>query len=122
MKAFFGRGRYEVARDLFELRVGRCERVGTGGIAIVQTLLADRIGHVQVMQLVRDTGALEEALASFRRAVDLQPEYEDAARGLGEVLMDAGKHREGLEALANASGVIRFDVGAGVTVGHGELF
>jgi len=78
--------------------------------------------HKNLGVALRDTGALEEALASFRRAVDLKPEYEDAARGLGEVLMDAGKHREGLEALANASGVIRFDVGAGVTVGHGELF
>jgi len=65
-------------------------------------------------------GKAEESLIHFRRALDLKPGYEDAARGIGEVYLETGRHAEGLAAMEKAFGMIRFDLGAGITVRGGD--
>ena len=70
--------------------------------------------------VLRDRGETEKALASFRRALDIAPGYEEAVKGIGEVLMEVGRRAEGLEVLANTFGVIRFEAGAGVSVKYGD--
>mgnify|MGYP002831108307 CR=1 FL=1 len=66
--------------------------------------------------IYRDKGDTAESLASFRRALELQPGFEDAARGVAEVLLETGSHADGLAALRNVFGMIRFDVQTGVSV------
>jgi tetratricopeptide (TPR) repeat protein len=70
--------------------------------------------------VLRDRGEAEKALASFRRALDIARGYEEAVEGIGEVLMEVGRHAEELKVLANTFGVIRFEAGAGVSVKYGD--
>ena len=72
--------------------------------------------HQNMAVVLRDRVETEKALASFRRALDIAPGDEEAVKGIGEVLMEVGRYAEGLEALANTFGVIRFEAGAGVSV------
>lgn len=48
--------------------------------------------------------------------LELQPGFEDAARGVAEVLLETGSHADGLAGLRNVFGMIRFDVETGVSV------
>ena len=75
--------------------------------------------HRNLAVVYRDRGDTDAALAAFRRALDLNPEYHDAAQGIGEVLLETGRHAEGLEVLSKAFGVIRFDARSGVSVQSG---
>jgi len=75
--------------------------------------------HRNLAVVYRDRGDTDAALAAFRRALDLNPEYHDAAQGIGEVLLETGRHAEGLAVLSNAFGVIRFEAGSGVSVHSG---
>jgi hypothetical protein len=55
---------------------------------------------------------LDDALASYNQARDLNPSFIDQQRDLGMVLgiaqLSAGQHREGLATLRNVMGVIEF--------------
>ena len=57
---------------------------------------------------LQQLGKLEEAVASYRRALDLKPDFAKARYGLGSVYLDLGQHKEGLKCEQEGHGVIEF--------------
>ena len=53
------------------------------------------------LELLRQ-GRLDEAASTFRKALDLRPEYPEALYNLGAVLVKRGRVEEGIEALEKA--------------------
>ena len=92
----------------------------------LETNPGDARSHRNLAVILRDRGApgdADAAIICFRRALEIAPDDEDAAMGVGEVLLEQGQHAKGLNALANVFGVICFDAGAkggaGVSVRYG---
>ena len=59
---------------------------------------------------------LDLALESFNNAAHLRENFDLAISGQGQILMAKGLHKEGLEKLKSADGVIRFDLESGMTI------
>ena len=57
---------------------------------------------------LKDLGRLDEAIASYRKAIDIKPDLVEANNNLGDALLNAGKHKEGLKYRVKADGVIEF--------------
>jgi len=67
-----------------------------------------------------DPDHYEKALASARRALEINPGDEEAMRLAGDALLYLGNHNEALKMLSAVSGVICFEPGVGVSIRRGE--
>jgi len=72
--------------------------------------------HYNLGVTLKELGRLEEAEASYRKAIFLKNDYNPAIAGLGKVLMKKGQHKEGLANLRRGDGVIFFNFENGVTI------
>lgn len=72
----------------------------SGFPAVVANKLAN--AHRSLGELYRAAGALEEAIAQFRRALDLRPRFADIRLVLGRTLIDAGRYDDAAHALDGA--------------------
>ncbi len=73
-------------------------RQGAGGLpAAVAGELANQ--HAALGEVYAEIGALEEAIAQFRRAVELGPRFADLRHRLARLLLDAGRALEAREEL-----------------------
>ena len=80
-----------------------------GGVLGFQVYAAGRVALEQL-------GRLDEAVDSFRKALELNPDYAEAAGSLGSVLLSQGKLEEGLAMEDRGFGVIGFDLEKGVSI------
>ncbi len=55
---------------------------------------ANPVFHYNIAMAYQAAGDRERAIASYRRAVDLKPEYGDALSNLGNLLLDQGKAKD----------------------------
>lgn len=69
----------------------------SGFPAVVANKLAN--AHRSLGELYRAAGALDEAVAQFRRALDLRPRFADIRLVLGRTLIDAGRYDDAAHAL-----------------------
>lgn len=90
-------GRLADARQAFETaeQLGRPD--DTGFPIIVGNRLANT--HFQLGQEYRAAGALDEAIAQFKRALELRPGYGDVRLALARALMERGDHHGATQAL-----------------------
>ena len=58
------------------------------------------MAHNNLGNALRDQGKLEEAVACYHTALNLQPDYAQAEYNLGNVLRDQGKPEEAVAATA----------------------
>src|SRR5271170_5957317 len=58
--------------------------------------------HYQLGNALRDQGRLKEAIAEYRRAIDLDPHFYEAFSELGVALKDVGETSEALGAFRTA--------------------
>jgi tetratricopeptide (TPR) repeat protein len=67
--------------------------------------------HWYLAQVLRDLERLDDAAAACRGALAIEPEHALARQVLGHLLLRLDRHREGLEELKQAEGVIEFPAG-----------
>ena len=72
--------------------------------------------HMNLSQIYKDLGQLDQALAAALKSLELKPDNPDAQTNLGGILLRRGKHNEGLKELLAGEGVIVFDLKTGVSV------
>ena len=58
---------------------------------------------------MKSLGNLQDAELSKRKALELKPNNENSHRSLGYILMNKGKHIEGIKQLRKGSGYIIFN-------------
>lgn len=65
------------------------------------TVVANKLAnsHAALGEAYRAAGALGEAIAQYRRALELRPHFADIRLALGRVLLEHGEHREAWQAL-----------------------
>jgi hypothetical protein len=68
--------------------------------------------HTNLGTVLRMLQRPRDAIQSFTRALELDPEFESARAGLGTTPLTIGEHRKGLLELRNARGVVEFCAGA----------
>jgi len=81
---------FQTAREL-----GRAD--GSGFPALVANRLAN--AHANLGREYREAGALNEAIAQFRRALELRPSFADIRLALARALVERGEHAEAAAAL-----------------------
>jgi tetratricopeptide (TPR) repeat protein/glycosyltransferase involved in cell wall biosynthesis/SAM-dependent methyltransferase len=99
-------GRWEAAREAAE----QAWRAGAGDTATLEAVLAELVVHdparaaVHRLQaeILAARGDLDEALASLRRALELDPSDPDALAAVGRVLFALGAHQESEQAFRAA--------------------
>lgn len=67
--------------------------------------------HVVLARVLRDDGAAEEAIAAYRRVVELDPRNLEALRSLGELLAAAGRRGDALAYAREAAAIDPGDEG-----------
>src|SRR5947209_4448051 len=69
-------------------------------IAQVRKMATDdpdnELGHYRLGQLLKDAQQYDEAIASFRRTLELSPQFSKVYQLLGECLMSAGKRDDAI--------------------------
>jgi tetratricopeptide (TPR) repeat protein len=60
------------------------------------------MAHYQLGEILRQRGRLDEAIAHFRRAVEIRPDYAEAHNGLGVALLRKGQVDEAITHLQRA--------------------
>ncbi len=92
-----GLGRTEEAAASFMIaeELGRADV--TGFPAMVGNRLAN--AHAQLADEYRSAGATEEAIAQYRRALELRPHYADIRLALARALLESQRYAEAAEAL-----------------------
>src|SRR5207302_10406690 len=69
----------------------------SGYSAVVANKLAN--AHLSLGHDYRAAGALELAIAQYRRALELRPQFNDIRLALGRALVEHGRHGEGVAGL-----------------------
>ena len=92
-----GLGRTDEAEASFTMaeELGRAD--ATGFPAMVGNRLAN--AHAQLADEYRSAGATEEAIAQYRRALELRPHYADIRLALARAFLESQRYPEAAEAL-----------------------
>ena len=87
-----GMGREDEARDGF----ATAERLGRPDESGFPAMVANRLAnaHAELAREYRDAGALDEAIAQLRRALELRPGFADVRLALSRALIERGLHAE----------------------------
>src|SRR6516225_8286835 len=59
----------------------------------------NELGHFRLGQLLMEAGQFEEALASFRRTLELSPQFSKVFQLLGSCLISLGRRDEAIKVL-----------------------
>ena len=70
--------------------------------AVIGSGVDDAGAHYRLGNALTDQGKLEEAIAEYRTAIRLKPDYADAHTNLGAALNDQGKFAEAIPELREA--------------------
>ena len=64
-----------------------------------------------------DLGKLQDAELSYRKAIEIKPNFADARSNLGKLLLRKGNYIEGIKRIKESTGFISFDLINGLSIG-----
>ncbi len=90
---------------IFELRRAIKHNPGNVKARFNLKTIRARLEHFQAGKIYVRMGDRDEAVAQFRRAIDLDPRFVEARHRLGVVLMEMGENKEALKELRRADSI-----------------
>src|ERR1700759_2103814 len=65
----------------------------------------NELGHYRLRQLLMESGQLDQGAPSFRRTLELSPQFSKVFQLLGQCLIQAGKKDEAIQVLTEGFGI-----------------